>query len=205
MYGTSEITFFISVRIWQIKKEYEKKNHIENSHLAYNLWNVYFTDIVKLVHVVLTFPFFLCFCTEGEILNATVEASKLDYHIKDLKALTDYRISVEVMYFSFTTLRSEYLEVTTNRNYSLIHTEDFKGNIVFRCWKMFCNTCIASMLDFCVSNIIYIIILITCTSSAVFLSPEFFHFTIFFSSLFHLYSIFGKKKPSDFDHFNHTC
>ncbi|XP_022327088.2 uncharacterized protein LOC111126617 [Crassostrea virginica] len=64
--------------------------------------------------------------TEGEILNATVEASKLDYHIKDLKALTDYRISVEVTYFSFTTLRSEYLEVTTNRNYSLIHTEDFK-------------------------------------------------------------------------------
>ena len=101
------------------------------------------------------FYFFLCFCTEGEILNATVEASKLDYHIKDLKALTDYRISVEVTYFSFTTLRSEYLEVTTNRNYSLIHTEDFKGNIVFRCWKTFCNTCIASMLDFCVSNIIY--------------------------------------------------
>ena len=83
------------------------------------------------------FSLFLCFCTEGEILNATVEASKLDYHIKDLKALTDYRISVEVTYFSFTTLRSEYLEVTTNRNYSLIHTEDFKGNIVFRCWKHF--------------------------------------------------------------------
>lgn len=149
----------------------KKKKHIENSHLTYNRWNIYFTDIVKLVHVVLTFPFFYVFA-EGEILNSTVEASKLDYHIKDLKALTDYRISVEVMYFSFTTLRSEYLEVTTNRNYSLIHTEDFKGNIVFRCWKTFCNTCMASMLDFCVSNISYIIILITCTSSAVFLSLQ---------------------------------
>ena len=39
--------------------QYEKKKHIEKSHLAYNRWNVYFTDIVKLVHVhvVLTFPF----------------------------------------------------------------------------------------------------------------------------------------------------
>ena len=49
MYGTSEIKFFNKIKIWQIKMECAKKTtHIENNHLAYNQWNVYFTDIVKI-------------------------------------------------------------------------------------------------------------------------------------------------------------
>lgn len=68
---------------------------------------------------------------KGEVWNDTVEPSKLDYHIKGLKALTDYRICVEVMYYSFTILRSEYLEIKTNRNFSLIQPEDYKGEVYF--------------------------------------------------------------------------
>lgn len=72
--------------------------------------------------------------TLGEVWNDTVKPSKLDYHIKGLKALTDYRICVEVVYYSFTTLRSECLEIKTNRNFSLIRTEDHKD--ICNCYKM---------------------------------------------------------------------
>lgn len=66
---------------------------------------------------------------KGEVWNDTVEPSKLDYHIKGLKAQTNYSICVEVMYYSFTTLRSEYLEIETNRNFSLIPPGDHKGEV----------------------------------------------------------------------------
>lgn len=70
----------------------------------------------------------------GEVWNDTVEPSKLDYHIKGLKAQTNYSICVEVMYYSFTTLRSEYLEIETNRNFSLLPPGDHKDNC--HCDKM---------------------------------------------------------------------
>ncbi|XP_061165158.1 uncharacterized protein LOC133174128 [Saccostrea echinata] len=63
----------------------------------------------------------------GEAQNYSVKPDKLAYHIKGLKAETDYRINVQVMYYSFTSLKSEDLFIKTNRNYSLIHEEDYRN------------------------------------------------------------------------------
>ncbi|XP_062597144.1 uncharacterized protein LOC134258607 isoform X2 [Saccostrea cucullata] len=63
----------------------------------------------------------------GEEQNYTVKPDKLAYHIKGLRAETDYRIYVQVLYYSFTALKSEELSIKTNKNYSLIHTEDMKN------------------------------------------------------------------------------